>query len=66
MSKFVVIEAPSILGLKPTGVECLPDALKGANLLEELGAEELKRRHIIQNETKQRSCLIHRQSAVIH
>jgi arginase len=39
MPKFVVIEAPSILGLKPTGVERLPDALKGANLLEQLGAE---------------------------
>jgi arginase len=43
MPRFVVIEAPSILGLKPTGVERLPDALKGANLLEELGAEYAER-----------------------
>lgn len=43
MPKFVVIEAPSILGLKPTGVERLPDALKGANLLEQLGAEYAER-----------------------
>ncbi|AIF83052.1 arginase family hydrolase, arginase/agmainase/formiminoglutamate hydrolase [Candidatus Nitrososphaera evergladensis SR1] len=41
--KFVVIEAPSILGLKPTGVERLPDALKAANLLGELGAEHAGR-----------------------
>lgn len=43
MPKFVVIEAPSILGLKPTGVERLPDALKSANLLEQLGAEFAER-----------------------
>jgi arginase len=43
MPKFVVIEAPSILGLKPTGVERLPDALIDANLLEELGAEHAGR-----------------------
>jgi arginase len=43
MPKFVVIEAPSILGLKPTGVERLPDALKDANLLEQLGAEYAER-----------------------
>jgi arginase len=41
--KFAVIEAPSILGLKPTGVERLPDALIGANLLEELDAEHAGR-----------------------
>jgi arginase len=36
--KLIVIEAPSILGLRPT-VERLPAALKRANLLAELGAE---------------------------
>ena len=39
MQRFVVIEAPSILGLKPTGVEHLPDALIDANLLQELDAQ---------------------------
>jgi arginase len=34
-----VIEAPSILGLKPTGTELLPDSLKKAKLLEQLSAE---------------------------
>jgi arginase len=43
MPKFVVIEAPSVLGLKPTGVERLPDALIGANLLKDLGAEHAGR-----------------------
>jgi arginase len=37
--RFVVIEAPSILGLKPTGVERLPDALKDADLLRRLDAK---------------------------
>jgi arginase len=37
--KLIVIEAPSILGLRPTEVERLPAALKRANLLAELGAE---------------------------
>lgn len=37
--KIAVIEAPSILGLKPTGVEHLPDSLKSANLLGQLCAE---------------------------
>jgi len=36
---FAVIDAPSILGLKPTGVEQLPDALKAAGLLTDLHAE---------------------------
>ena len=31
-----IIEAPSILGLKPSGVEHLPDALKAAGLVEKL------------------------------
>ena len=43
MPKFAVIEAPSILGLKPTGVERLPDALISADLLKELGAERAGR-----------------------
>lgn len=37
--KICVIEAPSILGLKPTGVQYLPDSLKSANLLGQLCAE---------------------------
>ncbi len=39
MPDFAVIDAPSILGLRPTGVELLPDALKAAGLLAELHAE---------------------------
>jgi arginase len=41
--KFGVIEAPSILGLKPTGVQHLPDSLKSANLLGQLCAEYVGR-----------------------
>lgn len=37
--EFAVIDAPSILGLRPTGVELLPDALKAAGLIEKLNAE---------------------------
>jgi len=37
--RFSIIEAPSILGLKPSGVEHLPEALKQAGLYEALGAE---------------------------
>jgi arginase len=33
-----IIEAPSVLGLRPTGVEELPEALLGAGLAEGLGA----------------------------
>jgi arginase len=40
MLKFVVIEAPSILGLKPTGVENLPKALKAAGFLKKLDVEK--------------------------
>jgi len=39
MPHFMVIDAPSVLGLKPTGVERLPDALKAAGLLARLDAE---------------------------
>jgi len=38
-SRFLVIDAPSILGLKPTGVEKLPEALKAAGLLAALDAQ---------------------------
>lgn len=37
--RYSIIDAPSILGLRPTGVESLPEALKAAGLLEELNAE---------------------------
>lgn len=43
MSQFAVIEAPSILGLRPTGVETLPEALIGAGLLARLGARHAGR-----------------------
>jgi arginase len=39
MSHFAVIDAPSILGLRPTGVEHLPEALKAAGLIAGLNAE---------------------------
>jgi arginase len=35
---YAIIEAPSILGLKPSGVETLPDALLGHGLAERLRA----------------------------
>ena len=37
--EYSVIEAPSILGLRPTGVELLPKALRAAGLLERLNAQ---------------------------
>lgn len=37
--EFAVIDAPSILGLKPTGVELLPKALREAGLMKKLSAE---------------------------
>ena len=37
--EYSVIEAPSILGLRPTGVELLPKALREAGLLEQLNAD---------------------------
>ena len=39
MAQFTIIDAPSILGLRPTGVEYLPEALKAAGLMSELRAE---------------------------
>ncbi|GAA2261142.1 arginase family protein [Streptomyces indiaensis] len=38
MRDVVIVEAPSVLGLRPTGVEELPEALLGAGLAEGLGA----------------------------
>jgi arginase len=43
MSHFAVIEAPSILGLRPTGVETLPEALVRAGLIDRLGARHAGR-----------------------
>jgi arginase len=43
MSQFAVIEAPSILGLRPTGVETLPEALIRAGLIARLGARHAGR-----------------------
>jgi arginase len=39
MPNYVIIDAPSVLGLRPTGVECLPNALKAAGLQAGLNAE---------------------------
>ena len=41
--QFAVIEAPSILGLKPTGVETMPAALIRAGLIERVGARHAGR-----------------------
>jgi arginase len=40
---YAIIEAPSVLGLRPTGVETLPDALLGAGLATRLGARRAGR-----------------------
>lgn len=37
--EYSVIDAPSILGLRPTGVEHLPEALRAAGLVERLNAD---------------------------
>jgi arginase len=39
MPQFAIIDAPSILGLPPTGVQLLPEALKAAGLMKILKAE---------------------------
>jgi arginase len=39
LAQFTIIEAPSILGLRPTGVQHLSEALKAAGLMSELRAE---------------------------
>lgn len=41
--RYAIIEAPSVLGLRPTGVETLPDALLGAGLAERLRARRAGR-----------------------
>jgi arginase len=43
MTRFAIVEAPSVLGLFPKGVETLPDALLGAGLAERLGARRAGR-----------------------
>ncbi len=43
MPRFAVIEAPSILGLRPTGVERLPEALLQAGLNDRLAARHAGR-----------------------
>ena len=42
-SRFTIIEAPSVLGLFPKGVETLPSALLGAGLAEHLNARRAGR-----------------------
>lgn len=37
--QFTIIDAPSILGLRPTGVEYLPEALKAADIMKRLNAD---------------------------
>ncbi len=37
--KYAIVDAPSILGLRPTGVELLPETLRRSGLLERLNAE---------------------------
>jgi arginase len=39
LPKYTIIDAPSILGLRPTGVEHLPSALKESGLIGKLNAE---------------------------
>jgi arginase len=43
MPRVAVVEAPSILGLRPSGVELLPDALLKAGLIDRLGARHAGR-----------------------
>jgi arginase len=43
MSRFAVIEAPSILGLRPTGVDTLPEALLNEGLIDRLQARHAGR-----------------------
>lgn len=43
MPRFAVLHAPSILGLRPTGVERLPEALEAAGLSERIRAEHAGR-----------------------
>jgi len=41
--QYAIIEAPSVLGLKPTGVDCLPDALLREGLADRLKARRAAR-----------------------
>jgi len=43
MPQFAIIDAPSILGLRPTGLEHLPEALRAAGLLTHLSGEYVGR-----------------------
>jgi arginase len=43
LAPFAIVDAPSVLGLKPTGVDRLPDALRRHGLVERLGAREATR-----------------------
>lgn len=43
MRSYTILEAPSCLGLRPTGVERLPDALRAAGLADTLGADRAGR-----------------------
>src|ERR671914_1203295 len=43
MYEFAIIDAPSILGLRPTGVEDLPQAFKAAGFHEKLHAQYVGR-----------------------
>jgi arginase len=43
MPQFAIIDAPSILGLQPIGVQHLPEALKAAGLMKKLKAEYASR-----------------------
>jgi arginase len=43
MTRFAIVEAPSVLGLFPKGVETLPEALLGAGLAERIGARRAGR-----------------------
>jgi len=51
-TRYVIVEAPSILGLKPTGVETLPAALIDAGLVERLRARHGGR--VVPNDTYDR------------
>lgn len=43
MHRYAIVEAPSVLGLRPSGVETLPDALLAVGLAERLGARRAGR-----------------------
>ena len=41
--RFTIVDAPSVLGLHPGGVETLPQALREAGLMSSLNAEDAGR-----------------------